>query len=412
MFILLLLSTRAPGQTFKLEGKEQKNYRKISKRSQSSPRIYSLSVYHLANYLAAQTKTDLEKVRSIYVWISHNITYDMKGYNADKLPDYRPQAVLNNKVAVCEGYAKLFDALCHESGVRSAIIRGYSKGYGYKPGDRFDVSNHAWNAVFIDGRWQFIDVTWAALKSNDSKLIRPFSDKYFLAQPELFIVDHLPEIPAWQLLSSPISKEDFENNQILITNGGYNYQDSLSELLSMSPRRMAISYQLKARQFNPENDATNYRIGVEFRFRALDSLEAVYEVTERNQDRFVVLERQVFADLDEAALYFNLIKPNSRYYESAVNFLDDTDYERGIFKYETAHRLLEIFNTFSTEKKKLTSKKYEQLVLSSYRQAAEYFELIPTNSWYYEYAQNYLKYYLENPFLPGSTPSQLPPTHY
>ena len=392
------MATSAFAQVPDLRGPELKHYNKISKRSQSVPDNYSFSTYFLATYLTQPTETDLTKVRSIYVWLANNITYDMKGFEANVLPDYRPKAVLNSKVAVCEGYALLFQELCNEAGIRSEIIRGYSKGYGYSEGDKFKVTNHAWNAVYLDNQWRFIDVTWAARKSNNTPNLRPFTDEYFLTNPQVFIRKHLPEIQAWQLLSKPISKEEFENNSISITEGSFNYLDSLSALLKMNPSKKAITYQLKARKFNPENEATNYRLGLEYRFRALDSLEAVYKVTERNLEMFGRLQKQVFLDLDEAALYFNLIKPSSDYYETAQKFLDDTDFERGVFSYEQAHRLLEIYSTFSDNKKELLKDKYEADILLLYQEAANYFTLIPTNSWYYKSAQEYLTLYLINPF--------------
>jgi hypothetical protein len=397
-YILALFATSALAQVPALHGPELKHYHRISKRSQSAPDNDSYSTYFLAKYLTDPANTELTKIRSIYVWMAHNITYDMKGFKAKELPDYRPKAVLNSKIAVCEGYARLFSELCNEAGIRSEIIRGYSKGYGYNEGDKFEVTNHAWNAVFLAGHWKFIDVTWAARKSNDSRIVRTFSNQYFLTPPKEFIQNHLPEIPSWQLLSDPVSKEDFEENSININSGTFNYQDSLAMLLNMNISKKAIAYQLKARKFNPHNDDTNYKLGVEYRFRALDSLEAVYKVTEYNMDRFNQLEKQVFADLDEAALYFNLIKPSSRYYKKAQIFLDDTDFERGVFNYEIPHRLLEIYATFSDEKKKDSRAKYEADILQYYQKAGEYFALIPTHSWYYEKAQDYINIYLNNPF--------------
>lgn len=401
MVLVFIVSTcycEVLGQTALKDQEKRKRYRRITKRSQKAPENLSQSTFHLSTYLTSPAKTDLEKTRSIFVWIAYNIIYDMKGFKSGNLPDYRPKAVLLNRNAVCEGYARLFNELCNEAGVRSEIIRGYSKGYGYDEGDRFAVTNHAWNAVFLDSAWQLIDVTWAAKNSNESSMARPFDNKYFLSDPKVFINDHLPEIPAWQLLSNPITKEEFESGSISISSGEYNYQDSLKYLLNLDPGKQAITYQLKSKKFNPENDYANYKLGVEFRFRALDSLEAVYKVEEKNMYRFNVLEKSVFSDLDEAALYFTLIKPPSRYYESAMNFLDDTDMERGIFKYEVAHRMLEIYATFSEEKKNEERERYEGQILQYYSEAAEYFELIPMHSWYYESAQSYLKFYLDNPF--------------
>lgn len=396
--IIVLLTSSALAQAPTLRGPELKDYNRISKRSQTAPDNESYSTYFLANYLAEPAKTELNKIRSIYVWMANNITYDMKGLLSNELPDYRPKAVLYSKIAVCEGYAQLFNELCNEAGIRSEIIRGYSKGYGYNEGDKFEVSNHTWNAVYFDGQWRFIDVTWAARSENNSRQVRPFSNKYFLTAADEFIMDHLPEIPAWQLLSNPITKKEFEENSIILTEGSFNYQDSLAMLLDMNSTKKAITYQLKARKFNPNNDATNYKLGLEYRFRALDSLEAVYKVSEQDMERFGQLETQVFADLDEAALYFHLIKPQSHYYDRSQIFLDDTDFERGVFNYEISHRLLEIYATFSDDKKKIQRDNFEADILLYYQKASQYFDMIPTHSWYYEKAQKYLELYLDNPF--------------
>jgi len=398
MAMLLGLTGGLFSQTPELTGEELKRYRKISKRSQTAPDENSQSAYYLAKYLTETASTNLEKTRAIYVWVASNITFDMNGFKSNILPEYKPRAVLSNRYAVCEGFARLFNELCQEAGLKSEIIRGYAHGFGYENVNNFEVSNHAWNAVLIKGEWQLIDVTWAARKSNNTYLIRPLEDKYFFARPEVFILDHLPEIPAWQLLSKPVSKEAFERNKISIVPGSFNYNDSLAHLTSMNSSRKAISYQLAARNFNPENELTTYRLGVEYRFRALDSLDAVYNIGEDEFERFTQLEKSIFTDLDEAALYFALIKPNSSYYKSAQDLLDDTEYERGVFKYEVGHRLLDIYHDFPKLKKELLRRKYSEMISSYYKDASSYFSLISKNSYHFEGAQTYLTQYLKNPF--------------
>jgi len=401
LLILVILTSLARGlfsQPLELTGDELKQYRKITRRSQSAPDVYSQSTYYLASYLTGTANSNLEKTRAIYVWIASNITFDMKGFKSNILPEYRPKAVLNNRYAVCEGFARLFNELCQEAGLKTEIIRGYARSFGYENVNNFEVSNHAWNAVLIDGEWQFIDVTWAARKSNDSYLVRPLEDKYFFTSPEMFIMDHLPEIPAWQLLSSPVSKEAFATNNIAIVPGSFNYNDSLANLISMNSSRKAISYQLAARNFNPENESVTYRLAVEYRFRALDSLDVVYNIGENELERFTQLEKSVFSDLDEAALYFALIKPNSSYYKSAQDLWDDTEYERGVFKYEVGHRLLDIYHDFPQQNKELLRRKYNEMIASYYKEARSYFSSILKNSYHYDSAQKYLNQYLNNPF--------------
>ena len=398
VFILILPFSSLLAQVKDLQGQESKDYKRISRRSQKAPANDSYSTYFLANYLTSTSTTELNKVRSIYVWMAYNITYDMKGFISDDLPDYQPKAVLKDKVAVCEGYARLFNELCSEAGLRSEIIRGYSKGYVYKEGDKFEVTNHAWNAVYIGNEWHLIDVTWSALRSNNSGLIRPFNDEYFLAPAEEFIQHHLPEIPAWQLLSKPITKEDFEENEIIISPGSFNYTDSITLLLEMEPSKKTISYQLKALQFNPDNDASNYNLGVEYRFRALDLRDGLAKILAFETAKIEQREQQANEELDKAIAYFNLIRPSSSYYPSTQKLLDGIDYERGVLSYEAAYRLIDIYNGFSEDKKKIMKDNYETDILNYLEKAGDAFALVPRQSLSYKEAQKYIEFYLINPF--------------
>jgi hypothetical protein len=191
----------------------------------------------------------------------------------------------------------------------------------------------------------------------------------------------------------------FESAAVTLDSGSYNFIDTLELLLDKPQAERSITYQLMAREFNSANDAANYELGVEYRFRGLDILESIYKVEEIDTVKFLELEERSFAAFNEAALYLTLIKPGSRYYESAQVFLDDTDFERGVFKYEVAHRVMELYNRFSQADKQFFRHEVECLVLRYYRQAAIYFELIPRHSWYYEKSQEYLNKYLKNPFL-------------
>lgn len=42
-------------------------------------------------------------------------------------------------------------------------LSGYSKGHGYRTGQTFAGEyDHAWNAVYLDGRWHLVDSTWGS----------------------------------------------------------------------------------------------------------------------------------------------------------------------------------------------------------------------------------------------------------
>ena len=401
---LVLKAAFSIAQPMNLSPEEQKQYKKISKEALTAPNDVSRTPYHLAKYLTRNTISDLEKVRSIYVWVANNITYDMISFQAGIYPDFHARAVLKNKSGVCEGYARLFNALCMEADVKCETIRGYSKGYGYQPGSEFDVSNHAWNAVEIEGEWYLVDATWATTSVNTSKAKRPINEKYFLATPADFLLDHLPEIKVWQLVESPVSLTEFEQGVEAIkarlqSKGNYQFKDSLESLLSLDASLRKIEYQKRASLFNPKNSGSDYHLGVEYLYRGLDSLELLNQMRDVDiENKIPLLEQLIFELFSEAAFHFSGVKPSSPYYESAQNFLDETIYERGVFKYEVAHRLLQLFTEFNEDLKSTEYQRYEGLVNQYFDEARSYFLKIPFDSWYYDHAMSYVNHYLEKDF--------------
>jgi hypothetical protein len=104
--------------------------------------------------------------------------------------------------------------MCRVAGLKAEVVVGFSKGWGYKPGDKVDWSdsNHAWNAVEIEGNYYLVDSTWGAGSlSSSGKFEWKFTDYYFLTKPENFILDHYPKEDKWQLLDSIVSKQTFES---------------------------------------------------------------------------------------------------------------------------------------------------------------------------------------------------------
>jgi transglutaminase/protease-like cytokinesis protein 3 len=173
-------------------------------------KYYGNSVTELANIFSQSAKTEAEKARIIYTWIAHNITYDVPAYLSGNFSNLTPSDVLTNRLAVCSGYANLYQALAQKMGLESVTINGYSKGIGYIVGNSTEI-NHGWNAVKIDGNWHLIDVTWGAGHIENNTFVRKFNPYYFATPPEQFVYDHLPEDPKWQLLANPFTKEKFES---------------------------------------------------------------------------------------------------------------------------------------------------------------------------------------------------------
>ncbi len=189
----------------------------------------------LASQITSSCRTDLEKVRAIFNWITENISYNTGPRNktgatnpayGDNTPDAREdegplkslnervaENVLRKRVAMCDGYARLFTVLCDHAGIRSEIITGYATNNINKPVSKFGV-NHYWNAVFCDNAWHLLDVTWASgyVTRETNEFVREYDTRYFLARPEEFIRDHFPDDCRWTLLPETTMPKEFRNS--------------------------------------------------------------------------------------------------------------------------------------------------------------------------------------------------------
>jgi len=180
----------------------------------------------LAYWLTAPCKTDREKVTAIFHWITDNIAYKVRDKwsrnilnkasdpadtagNWKSLNEMVAANVIRKRVAVCDGYARLFKTLCDYAGIPSEIITGYARTNINTVGNLFRA-NHTWNAVYFDSSWHLLDATWASgyVSYNGDEFIRHYDDSYFLAPPQQFIYDHYPEDLQWTLLAdAPVLQE-------------------------------------------------------------------------------------------------------------------------------------------------------------------------------------------------------------
>uniref|UniRef100_A0A8C0FAD4 Kyphoscoliosis peptidase n=1 Tax=Bubo bubo TaxID=30461 RepID=A0A8C0FAD4_BUBBB len=167
---------------------------------------YALKVsLELVKALLKQARTDLEKVRAIWMWICHHIGRLRSSVEKIRLL-FKPEVS-------CRTLLFPFSI----AGVQCMKLSGYSKGYGYKMGQTFTGdSDHAWNAVYLDGRWHLLDSTWGSGAVDDSftKFTFRYNEFYFLTHPALFINNHFPDNSNWQLLKPTLSLKDFENNML------------------------------------------------------------------------------------------------------------------------------------------------------------------------------------------------------
>jgi hypothetical protein len=214
---LLILST--PGSAEEAKPDKTKPYAAIDQHALDAPAKAEASLDKLARYLRKSGKTDEEKARAFYRWITDRISYDVAAFRSRRHGDQSAEAVLRKRKAVCTGYANLFVDLCTRSGLKAGKISGYSKGFGYTPGQKVvNGEKHAWNVVRIKGKWKFIESTWGAGAVNNGQFVKRFSEFYWCTPPERLIYTHFPLDRSWQLLKKPITVQQFEK-QVKVDKG-------------------------------------------------------------------------------------------------------------------------------------------------------------------------------------------------
>jgi len=181
----------------------------------------------LAKKITAPYQTELEKTRAIFSWIAQHVSYNTGIFNAGKkypgvkfvadpydtiseksAVEQTAERVLRRRVAVCDGYAKLFKTLCDYAGIESEVILGYAKCY-LERSDRFRT-NHTWNAVRIDSTWYLLDVTWGSGFVVANEYFPHIDESYFLTPARQFVLDHYPEDLRWTLLDHAPTLKEFQ----------------------------------------------------------------------------------------------------------------------------------------------------------------------------------------------------------
>ncbi len=174
----------------------------IDKRART---IGATTLKELVTKLTSPYKTETEKVRSIFRWVTENISYDIYGYqNIDSIytgfwqPDYLKDdsiikrdynerivnKVFKEKKAICDGYSRLFKSLCDEANIKCEIITGIIR-WQSDPIGVATKREHAWNAVLINNDWKLIDATWAIGYANHgvTKFTKLYNDFFFFPNP-------------------------------------------------------------------------------------------------------------------------------------------------------------------------------------------------------------------------------------
>jgi hypothetical protein len=224
------------------------------------------SLNHLSTLIEGLTleRNVLDRLWIIYYWLSQNIRYDIDADFHSHNRHQKAEDVFRTGKSTCEGYASMFKTLCDSLQIPCEKISGYAKDYSFKMDHPiFSDANHTWNAVQLNKKhWYLIDSAWGTgYIDGNHEYKKDLKSHYFLTHPEHMIYNHLPEESQWQLLTKPITMDDYlrlphVHSYYFIFNlniisprfssiVSFNTKHSLAEVLIQSPDDIQLSCSIK-----------------------------------------------------------------------------------------------------------------------------------------------------------------------
>lgn len=116
-------------------------------------------------------KTDFQKVKAVNDFVVKNTSYG--GKKADRYTTY---GLMNDKVAVCQGYALVTLKMLEALKIPVRYVVGTARN-----------QNHAWNKVKVSGKWYNLDTTWNDPTPNSPTEVQY---NYFLLSDKQFSKTH------------------------------------------------------------------------------------------------------------------------------------------------------------------------------------------------------------------------------
>ena len=162
----------------------------------------------------------------VYKWIAQNIEYNCN-YIIEEESSTEIILTYNEGKGGAIGITGLFNRLCELLNVDSNIITGLTKITTYNKTHLIDIKDYAWNSVFINKEYYLIDLIRGAGYCSRKRFYKSQNDKYFGINPKDSIRVRFPNKKKWQLLSEPVTKDEF-SSMALINEGFFNYFETLS----------------------------------------------------------------------------------------------------------------------------------------------------------------------------------------
>lgn len=181
-------------------------YEKIKSVSNALKSTYSVDwrndeIKRTAQEITAPYQSNYDKAVALHDWVCKNVYYDRDSINGDyNTAPYTASDVLEQKRAVCLGYADLYAALCRAVDIPCNVVTGYALGVNSSTENTWNEKsmtdtegNHAWNEVYLDNRWVIVDTTWDSknvIENGKKTTDENISYMYFDANLRFFSQNH------------------------------------------------------------------------------------------------------------------------------------------------------------------------------------------------------------------------------
>ncbi len=164
-----------------------------------------LTLASVAQYIRSRESDPFRRVKALHDWVVTRLEYDHDSVNPMRRKPQDAATVFQNRVGVCEGYARLLVELGRLTGDQIVYLTGDVR-------EEFGAAapvGHAWNAAKINDRWYLVDATWDDPTDQRTKRSLSYRTDYLFIPPDVAIWNHYPDDTRWQLLGTPLTRGDF-----------------------------------------------------------------------------------------------------------------------------------------------------------------------------------------------------------
>jgi Transglutaminase-like superfamily len=207
--LLAMLAGTALAQSGAVGAQTQPDYSRADQRAAAASPALEKSPVTLGKFLGDGLTDPREKLRAVYQWMALRMNYDTAAYRKGVQITQTAQQALDSRMSSCDGFSTLFADLAKHAGVEVQTVLGYVKDGFHQRGEAFTDTNHAWNAVRLDGQWYLIDSTWGAGFDDGKQFVRKFDAFYFLTPADHLHLSHLAKDPAQRFGRSAKNTADF-----------------------------------------------------------------------------------------------------------------------------------------------------------------------------------------------------------